>query len=650
MESIEVDGEPISPDEITEEAGWLTSHRRRGARALAQLGITPAHSPGQKGAGSTQTSRQSRAKKAASRRPRLPRQPPLPKEDIKVVLRPHEGLDITKVSQASLRDGVLRATGISYDEEVEDLLRINPAKNSIVASTPNMERASKYTAVKELHFGENSYKVTAYAAPPEDTVKGIIHNIPEYDSADDITRSLVYKKNPTILQARRMGRTNSVIIIFEGTTVPHYIYYRGAEYRCFIHKKRHELCDGCGRLGHRADVCPAPDKKICKICGTDSPLEKHQCEPKCTLCGRDHPTGDKKCRLRFQTPYVLKKRKWEKQQQQNNNRRRPQNGGHNETSTSSILHKDGPSEATTGQRGRSGSFPRLPQHERPSRRDVSSRPGTRDNSASSQHLRHRSPSIAGRQNHRRKSRSLSRNGRQPSGGNPTSKVSWANTVSHGKASQKHSAPTKGAPGSEDSDQQSEIIKIKQMLELVISENTALKAELALLKGTSAVSTTSYSPRNLGQPNNNSGQPDQVVTPAKQSLDIISEHSSADAMDDTPPGSPPTKRKAKESTPTSSSQPAHSGPKTYVDEDMLSQFGEDLSKAITETLSTKFKAMLAELAENIGSEISPLRARVTALESTTTWMGRDGGTGPMKSTKPYSRPPSAESSKNPHDHV
>ncbi|XP_077558194.1 uncharacterized protein LOC144173813 [Haemaphysalis longicornis] len=422
MERIEVDGESISPDEITEEAGWLTSHRRRGARALAQLGITPAHSPGQKGAGCTPTSRNSRAKKAASRQPRLPRQPALPKEDIKVVLRPREGLDITKVSQACLRDGVLRATGLSCNEAAEDLLRINPAKNIIVASTPSMERASKYTAVKELHFGENSYKVTAYAAPPEDTVKGIIHNIPEYNSADDITRSLVYKKNPTILQARRMGRTNSAIIIFEGTTVPHYIYYRGAEYRCFIHKKRHELCDGCGRLGHRADVCPAPDKKICKICGTDSPLEEHQCEPKCTLCGRDHPTGDKKCRLRFQTPHILKKRKWEKQQQQNNNRRRQQNGGRNGTSTSSILHKDGPSEATTGQRGRSGSFPRLPQHERPSRRDVSRGPGTRDNSASSQHLRHRSPSIAGRQNHRRKSRSLSRNGRQPSGGNQANKA------------------------------------------------------------------------------------------------------------------------------------------------------------------------------------------------------------------------------------
>lgn len=147
MVSIEVDGESISPEDITEEAGWLTSHRRRGARALAQLGLTPGHSHGQEGAGSRPTNRQSRAEKQTSRQPRLPRQPPLPKEDIKIVLRPREGLDITKISHAELRDGVLRATGLGYDEAAEDLLRINPAKNIIVASTPSMEHASKYSTV-----------------------------------------------------------------------------------------------------------------------------------------------------------------------------------------------------------------------------------------------------------------------------------------------------------------------------------------------------------------------------------------------------------------------------------------------------------------------------------------------------------------------
>lgn len=62
----------------------------------------------------------------------------------------------------------------------------------------------------------------------------------------------------------------------------------------------------------------------------------------------------------------------------------------------------------------------------------------------------------------------------------TSNVSRATKVCHGKASQKRSAFTKGIPGSEHSGQQSEITKIKQVLKLVISENTALKDELAVL--------------------------------------------------------------------------------------------------------------------------------------------------------------------------
>lgn len=271
-------------------------------------------------------------------------------------------------------------------------------------------------------------------------------------------------------------------------------------------------------------------------------------------------------------------------------------------------------------------------------------PGIRDNSASSEHLQHLSSSIPGRQNQRHKSRSLSRKGRQPSGGNQANQVTWANMVSHCKTFQKSSALTKGIHGSQHSDQQSEITKIKPMLGLVFSKNTALKAEPALLKGISADSTTSSFPRNLGQPANNSGQPNQVVTPAEQSPVIISEHTPTDGMDDSPPGSPPPQRKARESTPSISSQPAPSGPKTYVDEDMLGQFGDYLSKAVTNTLSAKFKATLAELAENIGSQISLIQARRTALESATPWMGRDGRTGPIKSTKPYFRPPSSKAKK------
>ncbi|KAH7977653.1 hypothetical protein HPB49_003140 [Dermacentor silvarum] len=106
----------------------------------------------------------------------------------------------------------------------------------------------------------------ASLASSTDTSKGVIPNIPHYDTAEDITKSLIYKKNPTILQARRMGNTNSVII-FEAPKLPSYVYNRGAEYRSYLHKEKVEVCGACGRIGHCADVCPTPDKKHCNDCG-----------------------------------------------------------------------------------------------------------------------------------------------------------------------------------------------------------------------------------------------------------------------------------------------------------------------------------------------------------------------------------------------
>ncbi|CAN8028887.1 unnamed protein product [Ixodes persulcatus] len=232
MDYVEVAGEDISPEECTAEAGWLVSNRQRGTRALNKLGLTTTSTAKNDSGGRTEN------RKPRQRHRKQRQQPALPREDIKVILRPREGLDVSKVSSARLRDGVFCAIGLKEQEAEGDLLRVNPEKNIIVTSTPSMDRAKKYNSISKICIAGKTYEVTAYAAPPEDTAKGVIHNIPDYDTAEDITRSLVYNKNPTILQAQRMGKTNSAVIVFEGNKVPYYVYYRGAEYQCFLHKKK----------------------------------------------------------------------------------------------------------------------------------------------------------------------------------------------------------------------------------------------------------------------------------------------------------------------------------------------------------------------------------------------------------------------------
>ncbi|KAH7972552.1 hypothetical protein HPB52_013394 [Rhipicephalus sanguineus] len=70
-----------------------------------------------------------------------------------------------------------------------------------------------------------------------------------------------------------------------------------------------DVCYACGKFGNRADVCPSPEKSICRGCGTPKPKESHHCSPKCGLCGGPHLTADEHCKQRFQIPYVVRRRR-----------------------------------------------------------------------------------------------------------------------------------------------------------------------------------------------------------------------------------------------------------------------------------------------------------------------------------------------------
>ncbi|KAH9379591.1 hypothetical protein HPB48_023142 [Haemaphysalis longicornis] len=343
MEVLDVEGEPITPEEITTEAGWMTSHRQRGAKSLNELSLTRKQNNNNDGAGSgvVQANVDGRSRGRKKRHVRLFQDANKDKQTNKQ----------TKISQALLKDGILRAAALKAEETTEDIFCTNNFENIIVTSASSIKRPAKYNRITELSIGGETQEITAYVTPPEDCSKGV----PAEDSADDITHSLVYRSNPKILQARRMGKTNSAIIVFEGDEVPYFAYYRGAEYHCYLHKKRHEICKTCRRFWHRTDVCPTPEIKVCKGCATNNPPENHRCDPKCALCGREHPTADKKCRQRYQVPHLLKKRQWERkiaQQRQTDGNSRQNQGQRNvQENSTGILRLE---------RDRSGSFPRLP--------------------------------------------------------------------------------------------------------------------------------------------------------------------------------------------------------------------------------------------------------------------------------------------------
>ncbi|KAH8022015.1 hypothetical protein HPB51_020625 [Rhipicephalus microplus] len=223
MDVVEIEGGgTLSPKEYNDTQGWVVAHERR-KKAKDKRNVERAMNAG---AASMEASR--RLMDFLHRRP-VPKEPQLPEDDYKVVIRPREGLDLTRQSLAVIRDCVLRVAKVQPDIAGEDTLRINMRQNTMIMSTPSLANAKEYSNIKEIMISDKSYATAAYVTAPENTSKGVIHGIPKYDNQEDIEKSLANQRNPTILHARCMGLTDSVVIVFEGLLVPYFLYYRGAE-------------------------------------------------------------------------------------------------------------------------------------------------------------------------------------------------------------------------------------------------------------------------------------------------------------------------------------------------------------------------------------------------------------------------------------
>lgn len=573
MEVVEVEGEDISPEDFHNDAGWLSCHKQRRQSTYSTLSSTTRRPDA--GCIGAPTRPQGSGNSPRSRLPVRYRQPRLPRDDIKIVLRPRDGLDVSKHSDAQLRDAISNAAALQPSDVEMDIVRTNPTQNILIISTPKMGNAEKYNELREIRISDKTYAIKAYATAPEDTTKGVIHNIPAYDSDDDINKSLKYSKNPTILTARRMGATNSAIIIFEGSKVPYFVYYRGAEYRCFLYKKKQEICDACGGVGHRKDVCPQPERKTCKNCGASNPDNAHECTPQCALCGKDHATGDKRCRRRYKTPYLLIQRKWEKIKQQRLHYQNAgtEGSGHDRReemqqsgTTAHLSRQDLLGKAQHQQRGRSKSFPRLPGQ-------------TPDAHNSRRRSRSASKNVSGTTRGRSKSqaRAVSTNhhfkGEDQRNDN---KVSWAAAVSQDQH-KTHNTPVQNVQF------EHELQRIRELLERTIHENVALKQEIATLKAQT-----------------NTNKVAESATPAMENEPI----SEADgARMDSDADSPPPKRKASE---------IFNRPR--IQEEIKRQLSCNLDKRF-DSITDKIEAKIADFAASIQKQMAIINTRITKLENT-----------------------------------
>ncbi|KAH7974118.1 hypothetical protein HPB49_010206 [Dermacentor silvarum] len=169
------DGDYLSPEGFGKDSGWITVTKRRVCKnAAARLcaNSAAAHPDGQ----DTLPSR-NRYKDAKSKILRGSKMPTLPKDEMKIVVRPRGGLSITKAGPTVVAEAIWAATGISTTEREWDTMYPNPMRNVMVISTSSHEHALCYTAVENITVAGQQHQVSAYVAAPHATCKGVIRRI-----------------------------------------------------------------------------------------------------------------------------------------------------------------------------------------------------------------------------------------------------------------------------------------------------------------------------------------------------------------------------------------------------------------------------------------------------------------------------------------
>lgn len=311
-----VEGVDISPEEANC-PGWRTSlSKKRKSRSefSSSADIVPSNASS---SGSRRTADPRSTVRRLAAASRLPR---LPKGQVRVIIRPRDGIDVKKMSLYAVMRALTTAAGITAEASKQDLLCPNPMQNIYVLTTPAVQNAEAYAKVHQIILGTKQHAIAAYVAAPEDTCKGVVRNIDAHLTDIQLKELFVTERNPSVLEVKRIKNSTTVVLLFEGMKVPNYVVFGMCLVRCSLYKRQVDVCYSCGKPGHRADVCINPNRNNCRGCGAENPGEEHQCKPKCGLCGGDHVTGDKSCKQKFQVPFLVRQRRRQKSRERKQQR------------------------------------------------------------------------------------------------------------------------------------------------------------------------------------------------------------------------------------------------------------------------------------------------------------------------------------------
>ncbi|KAH9378713.1 hypothetical protein HPB48_006097 [Haemaphysalis longicornis] len=297
--TVEVEAAEILPEQVSKALGWKTAGEKLKQKTNGRLSGTLPPKECQDGGGPTNTDsrrgtqdsgapggasggdpRHRRARSLNKGRVlRATRMPDLPRDAINIVMRPRGGLQVFEVSRVEISRAITAAAKVGGVAAKDDVVCPNRQQNIVIVSTPKRENADKYALVERLAIDRTSHEMSAYESP-HGSVKGVIRGVPLTDTAREIQELVIHEHDPSPLLASRIGKTTSVVIAFAWSKVANYVQYENLPVECSLYRKQ---IDQCGRVGHRMNVCPNPQNRICRGWGVANPDSKPTCNTKTGL-------------------------------------------------------------------------------------------------------------------------------------------------------------------------------------------------------------------------------------------------------------------------------------------------------------------------------------------------------------------------------
>ncbi|KAH8035149.1 hypothetical protein HPB51_004390 [Rhipicephalus microplus] len=166
---------------------------------------------------------------------RLPRLPPLPAEDYKLAIRPHGGLNLSKVSPKTLLLTVVHAANIR-SEKPDIKLRVDENQNVLTISTSSEHIAMALGQITKITVHAATYDITSYGIAPDNSCKGVVNGIGHEITPDDFLTE-VEVPGYEVLTCRRLGNSGAMVLTFCGKRVPFFVNAYGQALRCYLYKR-----------------------------------------------------------------------------------------------------------------------------------------------------------------------------------------------------------------------------------------------------------------------------------------------------------------------------------------------------------------------------------------------------------------------------